>query len=100
MSEHEAISPVKVAITRAWKDLAPKLVAFLTGGTAASIIVQFASTYFGWQLDPGLVGIIVVFVGGLLGYFVKDTAVIDAGTVRPGDVAVITALEERNRALR
>jgi uncharacterized membrane protein (DUF485 family) len=63
----------KVAITRAWTDLAPKLVAFLTGGTAATVIISLASTYFGVQLDPAVTGAIVVAVGTVLGYFVKDT---------------------------
>ncbi len=63
----------KVAITRAWTDLAPKLVAFLTGGTAATVIISLASTYLGVQLDPAVTGAIVVAVGTVLGYIVKDT---------------------------
>lgn len=92
MADHEAMAPVKVAITRAWKDLAPKLVSFLLGGTAATVIVQLAATYFDLVLDPVVVGAIVVFVGTILGYFTRDTAVIDAGLVRPGEVAVVTAM--------
>jgi hypothetical protein len=84
--------PVKVAITRAWNDLAPKLVAFLTGGTAATVVVQILSTYFGIELDPALVGAIVVAVGTILGYFVKDNAVIDASSANPADRSVITAM--------
>jgi predicted anti-sigma-YlaC factor YlaD len=64
----------KVVITRAWADLAPKLVAFLTGGTAATVILSLASTYLGLDLDPAVTGAIVVALGTVLGYFVRDKA--------------------------
>jgi energy-converting hydrogenase Eha subunit B len=89
---HAAISPIKVKITRAWTDLAPKLLAFLTGGTAASAIVAALDRYAGVHLEPGLAALLVTLAATLLGYFVKDKAIIDAGTVAPGEVAVITAM--------
>lgn len=91
--DHVAQSPVRVAITRAWNDLAPKLVAWLLGGSATAVILHVATTYFGLVLDPTVANAIVIAVGTILGYFVRDKAVIDAGSVKPGDVAVITALK-------
>lgn len=90
---HAEVSPVKVKITRAWSDLAPKLLAFLTGGTAATAVVAVLHTYFGVDIDPALASAIVVVAGTILGYFVKDKAVIDARNVTPGNVAVITAMQ-------
>ena len=95
---HAELSPVKVKITRAWTDLAPKLLAFLTGGTAATVVVGILHTYAGVDIDPALASVVVVVAGTILGYFVKDKAVIDAGTVTPGNVAVITALNTEPKA--
>jgi hypothetical protein len=92
---HAAIAPIKVKITRAWADLAPKLLAFLTGGTAGTFVVLVLSRYFGVEIDPALATALVTIAATILGYFVKDKAVIDAGTVKPGDVAVITAMKAR-----
>ena len=69
---------VKIAVTRAWNDLAPKLVAFLTGGAATTAALSIAATYFDVTLDPAVTGAIVVAVGTILGYFVKDTRTVDA----------------------
>lgn len=76
-------NPVKVAIKRAWMDLAPKLLAFLTGGTAASIIVQILHDYFGFNAELGLVSFIVTIAGVVLAYFVKDTVKLDRSTIVP-----------------
>lgn len=88
---------VKVAITRAWTDLAPKLLAFLTGGTAATVIVTLLDKYLGVGIDPSLAGVIVVVAGAILGYFVKDKALIDGGTVTTGRPSVITTVVENKR---
>jgi uncharacterized membrane protein len=90
---HAAVTPIKVKITRAWTDLAPKLLAFLTGGTAATTLIFILSRYFDVTIDASLANVIVVVAGTVLGYLVKDKAVIDAGTVSPGAVAVITAMK-------
>jgi len=88
-----APAKIKVAIRRAWADLAPKLIAFLTGGTAATVIVSIASTYFDVQLDPAVVGAIVVAAGTILGYFVRDNVKIDARNVDiQSGVPVITTI--------
>lgn len=81
MSKHIAVDPVKIHIDRAWKDFAPKVLAFLTGGTAATAIVAFLNTYAGVTLDPGLAALIVTLAGSILGYFVKDSATVDAEAV-------------------
>ena len=75
------LSPIKVKLTRAWSDLAPKLVAFLTGGTAVTIIVGALHVYADVVVDPALAGVFVTFAGGLLGYFVKDTTTVDAADI-------------------
>lgn len=88
---HADISPIKVKITRAWTNLSPKLWAFLATGLSASLVITFAG-YFGIEIPEGLASTIVVVVAAIAGYLKSDSAVIDAGTVTPGNVAVITAL--------
>jgi len=82
--------PVKVAITRAWTDLAPKLLAFLTGGTAATATVLILHSYFNVDIDPALAAAIVTVAGTILGYFVKDTTVIDPTTVKATSASTLT----------
>ncbi|HXH34316.1 MAG TPA: hypothetical protein VNJ54_07885 [Plantibacter sp.] len=78
---HALENPVKIKITRLWSDIAPKLLAFLTGGTAASAIVYALDRYAGVQLEPGLAAFLVTLAATILGYFVKDTATVDADAV-------------------
>lgn len=88
---HALDNPVKIKIRRAWSDLAPKLLAFLTGGTAASAIVYALDNYFGVSLEPGLAALVVTVAATVLGYFVKDTA-----TVTPVQVLAASDVRVQN----
>lgn len=88
---HALDNPVKIKIRRAWSDLAPKLLAFLTGGTAASAIVYALDNYFGVALEPGLAALVVTVAATVLGYFVKDNV-----TVSPGQVLAASEIRVQN----
>jgi hypothetical protein len=72
MADHDAGDVTKVAITRAWTDLSPKVIAFLTGSgvvvVATYIAGLFDITLAGWQI-----GLITLLAGGLAGYIKKGT---------------------------
>lgn len=71
----------KVFIKRAWNDLSPKLLAFLTGGTAATVIVHLLVTYTGIVLEPGLAALLVTLAGTVLGYIKSDSEVVDLAEI-------------------
>lgn len=85
---------IKVGIHRAWADLAPKLLAFLTGGTAGTTIVFILSRYFGVEIEPDVAAGIVTILAVVLGYFTRDNVKIDARNVDidAGGVPVITSI--------
>lgn len=76
-------------ITRAWHDLAPKLLAFLASGLTASLLIAVASA-LGLEIPVELANAIVLAVGALAGYFVKDNATGAVAVVAEAEPAEIT----------
>ena len=68
-------------VTRPWKDLARKLIAFALASLSASAIIAIGA-YFGIEIPTALAGFIASAVGILAGYFTADTvpAVADSST--------------------
>lgn len=58
-------------VTRAWKALAPKLVAFLATGLTASTVIAVLHAV-GIELDPGFAAYAVTIVSAVASYVVKD----------------------------
>ena len=86
----------KLYVSRAWSDLEPKLLGWLTGGTSVTAIIYILQRYFGIALDSTTANVIVVILGTLLGYFVHSNVSVSslAAVVTPTSIApyVVPAL--------
>jgi hypothetical protein len=67
---------MKRSLTRAWNQIAPKVLAFLTTGLSASLLITLADKYLDVTLEPGLAGFIVTAVAFVAGYIKKDSIVL------------------------
>lgn len=80
---------VKQRIKRAWYALAPKLVAFLTAGLSATLVIQIADA-FGFEMPTGIANLIVMAAGVIAGYIKTDTV---PAEVTPGVDGGVVDLE-------
>lgn len=85
----------KNVITRAWTDIEPKLLAFLTTGLSAGVITE-AANYLGFTINPALAIVIATVVASIAGYFKSSTSKVPAFapaivTAVPAPAVVTTA---------
>ncbi len=71
-----------VKVTRKWRDIARKLIAFALGSLSASAIIAIGGT-FGVEIPTGLAAFLASAVGIVSGYFTSDTVV--SGDFEPVD---------------
>lgn len=64
---------IKDVTTRAWHDIEPKLIAWLTTGLTATGIIQYGDVV-GVHITPAQGALAVVVVGTIAGYFKKSSA--------------------------
>lgn len=64
--------PTPTVITRAWHDIAPKLLAYLATGLTGSAVVAILAA-LNITVAPGFAAAIVVGISAVAGYFVHDT---------------------------
>lgn len=69
-------------ITRAWTDLEPKLLAFLTTGLSAGVITE-AANYLGYSINPALAVVIATLVATIAGYLKSSTSKVPAIAPQP-----------------
>ena len=61
-----------VKVTRSWKDIARKLIAFALGSLSASAIIAIGA-FFGVDIPTALAAFLASAVGIVAGYFTSDT---------------------------
>lgn len=59
-------------VTRDWKNIARKLIAFALGSLSASAIIAIGA-YFGVEIPTALAGFLASAVGIVAGYFTTET---------------------------
>lgn len=88
MADHET-TIVKTALTRAWTDIEPKVLAWIAAGgllTVITIIIGYVDPTFP---IPVWVAPVVTYVGGLIAAYLKRSTVKVPAQATPADLTAI-----------